>query len=231
MCPEALCEALEWVALPWIWDGDGRRGGVLDGVLKPAPGSRCVLASGRAFGVDPDLAQGMRSASYDALPTLALGFRLESDPVVAGWVEDLHRMGVDDRHERIAELTQGAPRGIGRVVITELLTRAAEGGTERFLSAGATAAFVEPSPKDGRRAPKRTKSGRWGHDKRLGLAKAADRVVAGLVAHDAGLKPAKSLEPDRRAVQRLLQEVAAHVLRSESRPVSPSIARRAGLGT
>lgn len=198
MCPEDLAWALELLAGPYTFSDDER-----------------------PFGVSRDDGAGLSAAYRQALPTLALGYRLWADTQVCAWLQDLESM--DDPSHRIAELAKGAPRGVGRQVIAEMLTRAVRGGgRSQFVTVGAFAAFegAVREDHDPKRAPKHGV-----HDLTLGLATTADRIVRALVAYPNGIEPAKNPEAARRAAQRLLQEVAAKILRSD-RPSSPSRARR-----
>ena len=201
MCPEELearVHELEWIASPYV-----------------------------SFGLEPGESRGMLLAYCDALPTLALGFRLRSDAHVSRWVDDLHAMSPEDRDTRIRELAKGAPRGKGQTVIRNLLARAADcGHTGAFVSAGAFVGTVGPPPESGRRGPKHAAGGSEEHDKVAGLVKSADRIVSDLVGYETGTEPTKRNGPDRRAAQRMLQEVAAHILRDDSCPASPAAMRR-----
>ena len=160
------------------------------------------------------------AAFVSAQPALIFGRRLYAERTVLDWVEELRQLAPGFRAGRAEELVRGAPRGIGRRVVQDLLLRAAEDGPIRLLTAGAFAAFIgaEADSCDPRR---KVKTG-TAHDRITALAEAADRVVRSLIAYPRILR---WTEAEKRSNQRLLQEVAAHILR-EDRPESPARSRR-----
>jgi len=208
MCPEDLADALEHLAGPYTWPSESDEE--------------------RPFGFTHEEGSALLSAYTAALPTLALGYRMWADPTISGWVSDLQGLDSKDREARAQELASGAPRGLGRRVIAEMLLRAAEAGRHWFVQAGAFSAPLDsaPAPHDPQRAPKRGAE----HDRLLGVAQTADRIVRALVAYPHGIEPTASKGADQRAAQRLLQEVGARVLRESGPPPSPSRTRRLSVG-
>lgn len=163
----------------------------------------------------------MVAANVDAQPTNILGQRLCSEPVVAEWVSRLQRLEGRFREAKAQELTRGR-RGVGQRVLVELLLRAADDGMGRLATAGAFAAFMDSERQlhDPQREPKSGK-----HDRVDSLERTADRIVRALVAYPAGIEPTDNPKAAKRSEQRLLQEVAAHILR-EDPPASPARRRR-----
>lgn len=165
-----------------------------------------------------DLSQEGLSAAYiNKLPALALCLRLQLDPTVTSWVSELRAMPEEERAKAAGDLAMGAPRGIGRRVITDLLIAGAEGS---IVGQAAYAAIIGGAAQsaDPKRAPKAGEH----HHKIQGLVDAADRIVRRLVAFPAPIEPVS--DADRRAELRLLGEVGAAVLGDGSR--SPVAQRR-----
>ena len=205
MCPEHLEEALDHLANPFAWTTDRK-------MQEP-------------FAYPAEEGKALSAAYAAALPTLAFGYRLYVDPTITKWVDELQAIEPEIREHRAREMAAGAPRGIGRKVVLEMLMRGAETGRHAFVRAGTFAAVLgaDPNPQDAKRAAKRGTE----HNKLLGLATTADRIVRALVAYPTGIEPAENPEAARRTTQRFLQEVAVRVLGdSEERPASPAALRR-----
>lgn len=167
--------------------------------------------------------RSIRAAHTGALPALVLTVRLQADPVVRGWVDELTSLAPSDREHRAHVIAKGAPRGIGQRLIATLLLRAALTGKAYSMLAGSTVAAFEaadPEPDAPQRAPKT-----GAHDKIGNLAITADRLTRRLVAYPAAIEPCG--DASRRAEQRLLQEAAAHLL---DEVISPASQRRRSAG-
>ena len=226
MCPEEMAEAVtdvEWMA--------GRLAAILDSFARPyswpTPPDADPLKA-RPFGYLPEKGAAVVGFAFsDALPTLALGLRLQADPTIRAWVKELQALEGPERQVRARELAAGAPRGVAGRVIAQMLLDAADGGLRRLVMAGAFSAAVGTTrnPHDPQRVPKQGAV----HNRVVGLAKTADRIVRALVAYPRGIEPAANSDAASRACQRLLQEVGARILRDSElgAPASLSRTRRA----
>ena len=165
----------------------------------------------------PKGSSALRAAYISAVPSLAFCSRLESDPVVREWVTELHGLTPVFRADRAEELAKGALRGIGRLVVYELLLRgAARGSTRPILSAASFGAYFAARP--GVDEPRRYRMGR--------RRETADRAVRRITSYPAGIEPEANTKAAQRAEQRLLQEVAARIKLDGGAVASPSRIRR-----
>lgn len=149
----------------------------------------------------------LRASATRTLPLFALCLRLQSDPTFRAWVSDLHDLEPTFRVGMASEMAKGAPRGVGRELVTHLLlVGALTGKASRIMSQCTFAAFPdgELNAHDPKRRPKNGRD----HAKCLSLAQSADRLARRIAAYPRGLEPAENTEAKKKAERRLVESAA-----------------------